>query len=67
MPHSKKPTRKATKKVTAINPENLKGMISEAAYYLAEQRGFEDGYQLHDWLEAKAKIHHIYGKTVSNT
>ena len=65
-PTSKKPARKTTKKVTAINPEDLKRMISEAAYYLAEQRGFEEGNQLHDWLEAKAKIHHIYGKTVSN-
>ena len=65
MPNSKKATsKKAAKKVTAPNPEELKKMISETAYYLAEHRGFEGGCQLHDWLEAEAKIHRIYGEAV---
>jgi hypothetical protein len=34
-------------------------MISDEAYYLAEQRGFEGGCQLHDWLGAEAKIDHM--------
>lgn len=31
-------------------------MISEAAYYLAERRGFADGDPVEDWLEAEAQI-----------
>ena len=45
----------------AINREELKSMIAEAAYYIAEHRGFEGNYQLDDWLEAETKIEHIYG------
>jgi len=32
-------------------------MICEAAYYIAEQRGFEPGHELDDWLAAEAQIH----------
>ena len=31
-------------------------MISEAAYFLAEKRGFEPGQALHDWLEAELEV-----------
>ena len=31
-------------------------MISEAAYFLAERRGFQDGYDLDDWLRAESEI-----------
>lgn len=31
-------------------------MIQEAAYYLAEKRGFAPGHELEDWLRAKAQI-----------
>jgi len=31
-------------------------MIAEAAYYLAEQRGFEIGHELDDWLAAEADV-----------
>jgi hypothetical protein len=31
-------------------------MISEAAYYLAEQRGFGPGYELGDWLQAESQV-----------
>lgn len=30
--------------------------IQEAAYYLAEKRGFAPGHELADWLKAKAQI-----------
>jgi hypothetical protein len=30
-------------------------MISEAAYFLAEDRGFEPGHALEDWLRAELK------------
>jgi Protein of unknown function (DUF2934) len=31
-------------------------MISEAAYFLAERRGFEPGAALRDWLEAELQV-----------
>jgi len=31
-------------------------MISEAAYYLAEQRDFSSGDELGDWLQAESQI-----------
>ncbi len=31
-------------------------MIEEAAYYLAEKRGFKAGYELQDWLEAEKQV-----------
>jgi hypothetical protein len=33
-----------------------KAMIAEAAYYLAEKRGFVRGMELEDWLEAEKEI-----------
>jgi hypothetical protein len=34
-------------------------MISEAAYFLYTQRGYEDGYDVEDWLQAEAEIDHV--------
>lgn len=31
-------------------------MISDAAYFLAEQRGFGSGDELGDWLQAESQI-----------
>jgi hypothetical protein len=31
-------------------------MIEEAAYFIAEKRGFHPGYELEDWLKAEAQI-----------
>lgn len=31
-------------------------MISEAAYFLAEQRGFGSGDELNDWLQAESQV-----------
>jgi Protein of unknown function (DUF2934) len=31
-------------------------MICEAAYYLAEHRGFEAGHEIEDWLVAESQI-----------
>jgi hypothetical protein len=40
-------------------------MISEAAYYLAERRGFASGGELDDWITAEAQIDEILaGRTV---
>lgn len=37
-------------------PVNLDSMIAEAAFYKAEKRNFSPGFELHDWLEAKADL-----------
>lgn len=36
--------------------EQARLMIEEAAYYLAEKRGFTPGHELEDWLQAEAQI-----------
>ncbi len=36
--------------------EDREGQIAEAAYYLAEQRGFEPGAELEDWFAAEAMV-----------
>lgn len=35
---------------------NLNAMIAEAAYFIAEKRGFVAGDEIHDWLEAEQQI-----------
>ncbi len=39
-----------------VNPEELNRMISEAAYYRAERRGFAGGAELEDWFAAEEEI-----------
>ena len=39
-----------------LRPELRQTMIAEAAYYLAQQRGFEAGHDLEDWLRAESQI-----------
>ncbi|HEX6260010.1 MAG TPA: DUF2934 domain-containing protein [Woeseiaceae bacterium] len=39
-----------------VDPEQRSRMIAEAAYFRAEQRGFEGGDPLADWVEAEAEI-----------
>lgn len=40
----------------AANREERHDMISTAAYFRAEKRGFEGGDEMQDWLEAEAEI-----------
>jgi hypothetical protein len=53
---SKKHTqpRQATSK--AIPAEKQQHRINEAAYFIAEQRGFTPGFELNDWLCAESQI-----------
>lgn len=39
-----------------IKAEQRQLMIAEAAYYLAEHRGFQGGDPGRDWLQAEAEI-----------
>lgn len=37
-------------------PEGRRSMIAEAAYYMAEARGFATGHEVDDWLVAERQI-----------
>lgn len=39
-----------------LDPDLRHRMISEAAYYLYTQRGYDDGYDVDDWLQAEAQV-----------
>ena len=43
----------------ALDPDLRHRMISEAAYHLYAQRGYADGYELDDWLQAEAQVDHM--------
>ena len=58
-----KPTRAATKSAApapttkkSVNEAERQRMIGEAAYYLAEKRGFTPGHHDADWAEAERQI-----------
>jgi hypothetical protein len=42
-------------------------MIAEAAYSLAEQRGFQHGQEIPDWLAAEKEIDALLGKAANTT
>lgn len=41
-----------------LDPDLRHRMISEAAYHLYAERGYADGYDLDDWLQAEAQVDH---------
>jgi len=43
----------------AIDPDLRHRMISEAAYHRYADRGYADGYDLDDWLQAEAEVDHL--------
>ncbi len=46
-----------TQSDTALfSAEDRRLMVAEAAYYLAERRGFQDGACMSDWLQAEIDI-----------
>lgn len=58
-----KPTRKSDNKSSPAkawqagkSEEDRQDMISTAAYYRAERRGFSGGGEVQDWLDAEAEI-----------
>lgn len=42
--------------IKLVTSEERRQLISEAAYFRAEQRNFVPGYELEDWLGAEAEI-----------
>lgn len=41
-----------------------RAMIAEAAYYLAERRGFAPGRELEDWVAAEGEIQHLWTRAL---
>ena len=39
-----------------VSAEELRKLVSEAAYYRAKQRGFTPGHEEEDWIQAEAEI-----------
>jgi DUF2934 family protein len=39
-----------------VDCDQRRAMIAEAAYFRAEQRGFEPGHELEDWCAAEGEI-----------
>lgn len=39
-----------------IMPEERQQLIAQAAYFIAERRGFAPGNEVEDWLQAEAEI-----------
>lgn len=39
-----------------VGLDEFREMVAVNAYYRAEKRAFEDGYELDDWLEAEQEI-----------
>ena len=42
-----------------IDPDLRQRLISEAAFELYRQRGFQNGYDMDDWLQAEAQVDHL--------
>jgi DUF2934 family protein len=61
------PTLAETKSSSFYPPEEPEWhrMISEAAYYLAEKRGFPRDHSLDDWLVAEQQVRHVISPTPS--
>ena len=45
----------------AISPIERARMISEAAYFIAESRGFAPGHEFSDWLAAETEVNRVSG------
>ena len=62
----KKTTNPRSKKATAasVNDDMRLRMISEAAYYRAQQRSFSSGADMEDWFAAEREIDAMLGRLV---
>lgn len=39
-----------------VSDDERRSMIAEAAYFIAQRRGFDGGLELEDWLAAEAEV-----------
>lgn len=56
-----------TNPTSVIRAEDRRQMIQEAAYYRYVQRGYVDGYDVDDWLEAEAEFVAVSGDDESGS
>ncbi len=59
---AKKTVQKRSAK-SAISPRERYEMIATMAYYRAEQRNFEPGHDVEDWLDCESMIDGMIGKS----
>jgi hypothetical protein len=43
----------------SVDPDLRHRMISEVAYHRYTSRGYADGYDIDDWLQAEAEVDHL--------
>lgn len=55
-PAESRPNGLITCSAAPMTAEARREMIAEAAYYIAEQRGFGDGHDVENWLLAEKQI-----------
>jgi len=48
--------RNPARRASRVPEEDRRRFIAEAAYFKAEKRGFSEGRELADWIEAEAEI-----------
>lgn len=46
-------------KVPQVDAGARRAMVAQAAYFRAQKRGFAQGGELEDWLEAEREIAHV--------
>ncbi len=56
------PAAKPVAKAAKVDPAERLRMIAEAAYYIAEKRGFSHGNHDADWAEAERQIDKLLAK-----
>lgn len=49
-----------------VSAEERLRYVAEAAYYIAQRRGFAEDRQLDDWLQAEAQIEHLLDTGVTH-
>jgi hypothetical protein len=54
--HAPQSSTVASEAAALAGPEARHGIIAQAAYFRAQQRGFEPGRELEDWLTAEAEV-----------
>ncbi|MCG8027554.1 MAG: DUF2934 domain-containing protein [Candidatus Thiodiazotropha taylori] len=59
----KRVARKSTSGKGVISPRERYEMIATMAYYRAESRNFEPGYDVQDWLDCEAIIDDMLSKS----
>ena len=53
---TRRKVKKTPPKTVKVSPEQRREMIEESAYYRAEQRGFEGGDPVADWLSSEKEV-----------